>query len=229
VVSTLRRLLVEIRDFLLESTPERRRRRYGDVEYDWNFPVDTTSGTVSFRNRLLGMFHSAYQPTEPALFDEMMAAILIDDPSTFLFLDLGSGKGRTLLMASEYPFHRILGVELLPDLNQIAQENIRKFKSNNQHCFNIESICLDAQEFVFPNEPTVLYLFHPFPESVLEKVSDNLNRSLVASPRETFVVYVNPLFQPLLGKNKALKRIVGTHQYVIYEHQGADLRTTSSK
>jgi SAM-dependent methyltransferase len=213
---------MEVRDFVLESTPDRRRRRYGDVQYDWDFPVDTTSATVSFRNRLLGMFHSAYQPTEPALFEEIMAAIPIDDPSTFLFLDLGSGKGRTLMMASEYPFHRILGVELLPDLNQIAQENIRKFKSNNQHCFNIGSICLDAQEFVFPNDQTVVYLFHPFPESVLEKVLDNLNKSLVFSAREMFIVYVNPLLESLLSKNKALKKIAGTNQYVIYKHQDAD-------
>lgn len=216
---TLRVLASEIRDFVLESTPERRRRRYGDVEYDWNFPVDTTGATVSFRNRLLGVFHSAYQPTEPALFDEIMAAIPLADPSTFLFLDLGSGKGRTLLMASEYPFRRIVGVELLPDLNQIAQENIRKFKSNNQHCVDIESVCLDAQEFIFPNEPTLLYLFHPFPEAVFEKVLENLETSLAGAPRAIFLVYVNPLLEARVARSKLLKKVSGTHQYVIYAHQ----------
>lgn len=205
-------------DFLRESTPEHRRRRYGDAEYDWNFPVDTTSATVSFRNRLLGVFHSAYQPTEPALFDEIMTAIPISDPSQFLFLDLGSGKGRTLLMATDYPFRCILGVELLPDLNRIAQENIRKFKSTSQHCFNLESICLDAQQFVFPNEPTVLYLFHPFPQAVLEKVIHNLSQSLRAFPRPVFVVYVNPILESLIAQSANLKKIAGTHQYVIYQY-----------
>ena len=217
--STIRTLSREIWDFLRESTPEHRRRRYGDVEYDWNFPVDTTSATVSFRNRLLGVFHSAYQPTEPALFDEIMAAIPIADPSSFLFLDLGSGKGRTLLMASEYPFRRIAGVELLSDLHRVAQDNICKFNNPRQSCFCIESICLDAQEFVFPAEPTILYLFHPFPEAVFETVIGNLEASLVATPRPVFVVYVNPLLEARIAASQHLKKIGGTHQYVIYTHK----------
>jgi SAM-dependent methyltransferase len=219
VIPTVHILLREIWDFIRESTPERRRRRYGDVEYDWNFPVDTTSATVSFRNRLLGVFHSAYQPTEPPLFEEIMAAIPIEDPSTFLFLDLGSGKGRTLLMASEYPFRRILGVELLPDLHHVAQENIRKFKNTGQCCFTLESTCLDAREFVFPNEPTVLYLFHPFPATVFENVINNLETSVTTVPRPVYVVYVNPLLEVTLAKSKHLKKMGGTHQYVIYAHE----------
>ncbi len=88
--------------FVRESTPERRRKRYGDMEYDWEHRVNTTSGTVGWRARLLGSFHSAYQPTEPALFQEMMASLPVLSPQfefdQFTFLDLGSGKGRTLLM-----------------------------------------------------------------------------------------------------------------------------------
>jgi hypothetical protein len=47
--------------FLLESIPERRLRRYGDAEYDWNHRVDTTSATVGWCDRLLGAFHSPYR------------------------------------------------------------------------------------------------------------------------------------------------------------------------
>ena len=104
----------ELWGFLRDSTPEQRRRRYGDVEYDWDHRVDTTSATVGWRDRLLGVFHSAYQPTEPALFHEMLAALNITFED-FTFIDLGSGKGRALLMASDYPFLRIVGVELLPE------------------------------------------------------------------------------------------------------------------
>src|SRR5262249_27336931 len=68
-------LLSELWEFVRDSTPEQRRRRYGDVEYDWDHRVDTTSATVGWHDRLLGIFHSPYQPTEPALFHEMLAAI----------------------------------------------------------------------------------------------------------------------------------------------------------
>jgi len=45
-------------EFVRDSTPERRRRRYGDVQYDWDNRVNTTSANVDWRNRLLGVFHS---------------------------------------------------------------------------------------------------------------------------------------------------------------------------
>lgn len=100
-------------EFLRESAPAQRRRRYGDSEYDWDYNVNTTSATLNWRDRLLGRFHSPYQPTEPALFKEMLESLNIDFQE-FTFIDIGSGKGRALLMAADYPFRHILGVELLP-------------------------------------------------------------------------------------------------------------------
>jgi SAM-dependent methyltransferase len=215
--------------FLRESTPEHKRRRYGDIEYDWDYHVDTTSATVTFRDRLLGLFHSPYQPTAPDLFREMMSTLMASgaspgsssiprkdfDLTQFCFIDLGSGKGRTLLMASEYPFRQIIGVELLPDLNKIAQDNIRKFQSDRQKCFNVGSICADALDFRFPLEPIVLYLFNPFPRSVLERVIVNLERSLDQTRGPVFVLYHNPLLEQAIS----LKKLAGTHQYVIYGNQ----------
>ena len=77
----------------------------------------------------------------------MLSALPIDYRD-FTFIDIGSGKGRTLLMASDYPFRRIIGVELLPELHRIAQENVRKYKNENQKSFAIVSQCVDAREFV---------------------------------------------------------------------------------
>ena len=172
-----------------ESTPERRRQRYGDMEYDWENRVNTTSGTVGWRARLLGLFHSPYQPTEPALFREMMASLslegklegkLVGKPiefDRFTFIDIGSGKGRTLLMASEYPFRKIVGVELIAELHGAAEENIRAYHSATQRCRQIEAVCADACEFPFPAEPLVLYLFNPLPESGLRRVIAGLRRA----------------------------------------------------
>jgi SAM-dependent methyltransferase len=213
-----RNFCVEFWGFLRDSTPEQRRRRYGDVEYDWHHRVDTTSATVGWRERLLGVFHSPYQATEPALFQEILAALRIDF-AEFVFVDLGSGKGRTLLMASEYPFQKIMGVERLPGLNQIAQENLRKYSSPNQKCHTLESICGDAREFDFPAEPIVLYLFNPVPESGLTRVIGNLERSLTANPRRTFVLYHNPEHEEILARSPKLRWACGTHQYAIYEGQ----------
>jgi SAM-dependent methyltransferase len=206
-------------EFVRDSTPERRRQLFGDAEYDWEHRVNTTSAAVGWRDRLLGVFHSPYQPTDSTLFHEMIGALSQQDAFDFhdlTFIDLGSGKGRTLLMASDYPFRRIVGVELLPTLNQAAQENLNKYHSESQKCFAIESICADATEFPFPAEPTLLFLFNPFPESGLRRVIANLEQSLRERPRKIYLLYHNPLLEHVLGESTALEKIGGTHQYSMY-------------
>jgi len=206
--------------FVRESTPERRRQRYGDMEYDWEHRVNTTSGTVGGRARLLGLFHSAYQPTDPALFREMMASLPVLSEQfefePFTFVDLGSGKGRTLLMASEYPFRRIVGVELLPALHQIAQENLARYRSESQKCFVLEAVCADAIDFAFPVEPLVIFLFNPLPEAGVRRVVASLDASLKAHPRAVYVLYHNPLLDRVICESAVLVRVGGTEQYSIY-------------
>jgi SAM-dependent methyltransferase len=211
--------LAAIWEFIRDSTPERRRQRYGDAEYDWDHRVNTTSAGVGWHNRLLGVFHSPYQPTEPDLFREMLDALKQQSHSDlrdFVFVDLGSGKGRTLLMASDYPFRRIVGVELLPALHQAAQENLSRYRSESQKCFALESICADATEFPFPAEPMVLYLFNPFPESGLRRMMANLERSLREDPRALYVLYHNPLLEHVLSGGAGLRRLHATLQYAVY-------------
>jgi len=217
--TTVRSLAGKFWEFVRESTPAQRRSRYGDAEFDWDHHVNTTGATVGWRDRLLGHFHSPYQPTEPALFSEIMENLNIDFRE-FTFIDVGSGKGRVLLMAADYPFGRILGVELLPALHQVAQKNLRAYKSDSQRCFLVEAVYGDAREFVFPNEPLVLYLFNPLPESGLIDLMANLDRSLSQFSRTVYVVYHNPLLEHVLADHPAFKKIGGTHQYSIFRSGG---------
>src|ERR1700687_3158434 len=101
ILVVMRDLIAALWEFIRNSTPSRLRLRYGDADYDWDHRVNTTSGAVGWRDRLLGVFHSPYQPTEPALFREMLEAleqVAHLDFREFTFIDLGSGKGRTLLL-----------------------------------------------------------------------------------------------------------------------------------
>ena len=215
--------LAAIWGFLRDSTPSRLRSRFGDADYDWDFRVNTTSGAVGWRDRLLGAFHSAYQPTERELFHEMMDALANEtniDFREFAFIDLGSGKGRTLLMASNYPFRRIMGVELLPSLNEIAQQNLSQYRSQSQKCCAIESICADATSYDPPPQALVIYLFNPFPESGLRRWLANLRKSLTEHPRPIYVLYSNPQLDSVLTETGCLKRITDTHQYSIFFAEG---------
>jgi SAM-dependent methyltransferase len=214
-LATARSFVRHIWEFLWESTPWQRRRRYGDAEYDWDYRVDTTSATVGWRERLLGHFHSPYQPTEAAPFREMIASLKIDFQE-FTFVDIGAGKGRTLLMAADYPFRRILGIELLPVLYRVSQKNLSSYKNDSQQCFAVEAVCGDARAFVFPIEPLVLYLFNPLPEAGMIDIMDNLVHSLSQYPRVVYLLYRNPLFENVLARYPAFNKIAGTPQYSIF-------------
>src|SRR5256885_16761913 len=77
-------------EFTRESTPERRRRRYGDAEYDWEQRVNTTSGGGGGGSRLVGRPHSENQPNEPEVFCEITARMEIDF-DRFTLVEIGSG------------------------------------------------------------------------------------------------------------------------------------------
>jgi hypothetical protein len=213
-------LLRALWSFVRNSTPERQRRMYGDFDFDWEHRVNTMSGGVGWRERLLGALYSLYQPTEPAVFHEMLDALqnlAKLDYAEFIFVDLGSGKGRTLMMASDYPFQRIIGVELLPALNQVARENIALYKGESQKCLAIESICADATTFPLPAAPLVLYLFNPFPgELSLRRVLANITACLNRNGNAAYVLYHNPEQEHVLAENPAFTKIAGGHQYSIY-------------
>lgn len=206
--------------FLRESTPEQRRRRFGDADFDWDRRVNTTSGTVGWRDRLIGAFTSGYQATEPALFHEMLGGLPVDFRE-FTFVDLGSGKGRALLLASDYPFRRIIGAELLPELHRAAQENLRNYKGAAQRCFALECVCADARQFEFPEGPLLIYIFNPFLESVLQEVFKNLERSLAAQPRPVCIMYHNPLLCDVVTRTRMFALIGGTHQYAVLANREA--------
>lgn len=207
-------LFARLWEFVRESTPERRRQRYGDMEYDWENRVNTTTGTVGWRERLLGLFYSPYMPTDPAQFREMMAALPIDF-GQFTFVDLGSGKGRTLLMASEYPFRKIVGVEILPELDRAAQENIQSYKSSTQQCSEIQAVCADARDFELPDQPLVLYLFNPLPEAPLRQLVERLGKSWTHSPRPVWIIYHSPLLERVLAASY-LEKAGSTPHYSLH-------------
>ena len=56
-----------------------------------------------------------YTAIEPIRFEQVMAALEIAFED-FTFIDFGSGKGLALLLAPEYPFRRIIGLEFAPEL-----------------------------------------------------------------------------------------------------------------
>ncbi len=201
---------------LADLRPSRRQSKYGDLDYDLDHAVDTTRANLSFRTQLTtSLAGHEYFASEPWLFTEIMHALMVD-LSGFTFVDLGSGKGRILLMASHYPFRRIVGVELIPELNVIAQKNIAAYTGEQQLCRNIEPVCMDARDFPFPPGPLVVYCFNAFFEPAFFTVLENLRKSVLQDPRPVFVAYRYLECEKLLEESGWLKKLAGTEQWAIY-------------
>jgi SAM-dependent methyltransferase len=215
---SLRELAGAIWSALLELLPSRRKARFGDFDYDWEHSTDTTRSNVAFGTQFLtGITARPYYATEPWLFEQVMQALPIDF-SQFMFVDLGSGKGRVLLMASDYPFARIVGVEFMPDLHRAAQKNIKSYSNDRQSCYKIEALHMDARDFQFPLDPLVVYLFNPFSESTFAQVLENLGYSVERSPRPVYIAYRFTEFENLLAQEPWLEKIAGIEQWAVYEN-----------
>lgn len=201
-----------------DSMPDRRRSRFGDIDYDCDYGVDTTWARLPMRVRLREVFtERLYQPTVPDEFGEIMQHLASVDFTSFTFIDLGSGKGRALLMAAMYPFAEVIGVEVQAELHAIAEQNIYCMEQNGRQCHNIRSVCMDGRDFQFPDTPLLLYLFNPFPDYVMRIVLENLRRSLQAHPRPTWFVYNAPFEKHVVEEFAYLRPYTETPQYTIYK------------
>jgi 16S rRNA G966 N2-methylase RsmD len=130
----------------------------------------------------------SYVPTPPRLARAVLDCLDIPLP-LFTFVDMGSGRGRMLLMASERPFRRVIGVEFAAELHNAAVENIRRFPKVRRRCQDVRSIHGDAAEFTFPMDPLVLYFDNPFSETVMGAVLQHLAASHELRRRPIVVVY----------------------------------------
>jgi hypothetical protein len=173
---------------------KRQVRREIDERFDRKYGVDT-SGTILKRELDIqggNVEHATlYQAVYPGPFIEVMVQLPVDFKRSE-FIDFGSGKGRALLLASEFPFKKIVGVEFSPKLCRIAEANLGSYQSASQKCQAIEVCCLDAVEYPIPLEPAVFYFYNPFDEEIMNRIVDNICKSLEIMPRPVFVVCFNP-------------------------------------
>jgi SAM-dependent methyltransferase len=102
-------------------------------------------------------------------------------------VDFGSGKGGALITLSRYPFARIAGVEISPELVVIAKRNLDKLRIGN-----VAMYVYDAADFIDLDAYNYFYFFSPFPSVVMSAVIRNICASLAHNPRKTSIIYFNP-------------------------------------
>jgi hypothetical protein len=104
-----------------------------------------------------------------------------------VFVDVGSGMGRTVCVAASHLIGAVLGVEIEPELNVIAGANAARMRGRQTP---IHLHCQSAADFDFA-DATVLTFFNPFGAATMRRVLDRLRASWEENPRALRIAYIN--------------------------------------
>lgn len=209
---------------LLLSGRDSRHRYVNDTSFDRAYGVDT-SGSVAIDEVTAPISAKSgavdYEPTPPAAFSFFLAQACLTDCSGLTFIDLGSGKGRTLLLAGLAGFAKVIGVELGEELHATAKRNIDLMTASGK-ISGVESICGDARSYRFAAEPTVCFLNNPFSADVLGLVLQHIERSLRRDPRSFTIIYYHANHSDLLDGGASWHLVAkgnwedASHHFAIY-------------
>jgi SAM-dependent methyltransferase len=143
-------------------------------------------------------YSEGYYATAPSLFHGAMGlwmnslepGLRIED---YTFVDLGSGKGRVVMMASEYPFRTVRGIELNAGLVRGARRNLRRWmRGGRAVCRDVRVERGDVLGLELPDGPMVLFMFNSFGAEVVGPLMEKLARASRGRRAPVDLVYVHP-------------------------------------
>jgi SAM-dependent methyltransferase len=173
----------------------------------WLNPRFMACRTVALIERMRGLdFMQVIQPEEVGLDpecsfksspsgDKYLINMLRDFHVTTgdRILDIGCGKGSAMRVMQRFPFAAIDGVEISPEIAAIAAKNMTRLHADRSIVF-----CCDATSFDSYDHYNMLYLYNPFPASVMARVVDAIVDSAGRKDREIVILYNNPTCHDVL-------------------------------
>jgi SAM-dependent methyltransferase len=132
-----------------------------------------------------------YEAVPIADFHKMLDAVPPDAMANATFVDIGAGMGRAMLLASEYPFKAIAGIELSPALFEIAKTNLAGARDLQTRCRDISLVRGDARKRRYPRGSLVVFLFNPFDGDALASTLERIVETRAAGDA-VYVLYHTP-------------------------------------
>ena len=170
----------------------------------WDLKIESANKKYAFR----------YEPIPFREFYSSMNNLQIKFED-YIFIDVGAGKGRALLLASDYPFKELIGIEFSKEIYKIAKNNIEKFKYMSKKA-NFNLLYEDATKYTFPNENIVLFLYNPFDGKVLYDFINKIRQYIKTTKKDFIIIYHYPMYSKLYDKQSFLELQVVTKEYRIY-------------
>jgi SAM-dependent methyltransferase len=151
-----------------------------------------------------GKSMQCYGGSQPGIVRRVLATL--PDKSGFTFVDLGCGKGRALVVASEFDFNAILGVDISKPVLDQARENADVVRTRFPERTPIQLLQGNAFTFMPEVDKLVIYLYHPFGREGVEQFVAGLEEKIESEAAQVFVVYCNPVWSGILDHSRALSR-----------------------
>jgi len=177
-----------------------RRRHPFDVEHG----VDTSGFVPPDDQAPIAAHMTPYAGSQPSIVRARLLALPVR--SGYTFVDLGCGKGRPLIVASEMEFAAVAGVEYSPALATVARSNASIIASRFPARPPIAVHVADATNVEAIAPLIVYYMYHPFDGELVAALVANIERQLASALQHAFFVYYNPVYGHLFDESDRFER-----------------------
>ncbi len=148
---------------------------------------------------------NGYMGSQPSIIRRALDALGPIDGYTFV--DIGCGKGRPMIVASEYPFDAVLGYDINTDLVATANANAAAIGQRFPDRPPIRATTADVADLVLPNGKVVIFLFNPFGPELISALIRKLEKALSdRTITHLFAVYYHPVSGDIFDGAAALRR-----------------------
>lgn len=151
---------------------------------------------------------ASYQPTPVRPLRLLLQQLSL--PPESILVDFGCGKGRVLVIAAEFSFREVRGLEYSPALCRVAERNCTRYFAQRASHVAFQVLQIDARCYEVRDDENVFFLFNPFGAGILKPVVENIQKSLRDNPRKAWIVYLNPIHREIIESLSTPSRV---HDY----------------
>lgn len=132
------------------------------------------------------------------------------------FLDIGCGKGWAMYKFSQFPFSKIVGIELNEELINIAKQNLSKLKPEDKRFVFLHQNALDFNDY---DDFNYIFMYNTFPLEVFTNFYNKLKQSIERKNRKVYFIYHNPQCRSILDNDTLFKKVYHRDNTAVYMNQ----------
>jgi SAM-dependent methyltransferase len=132
----------------------------------------------------------------------------IDFPIGSVFIDIGCGKGKALLIAAQLAtIDKVMGIELAESLCKASEKNMEIARARGLLRAPSKIIHGDAVEAEYDPSINIFFLNNPFDAAFMIRMIDVLQRHAQRNQRKVWMLYGNPQHASVIEQDGRLKLV----------------------